>query len=61
LYLLLAPLPGVLYLAIVLALTLLGILWCGRAARDLGVHDHPAIVWDEVVGFLITMALAPEG
>jgi phosphatidylglycerophosphatase A len=26
--------------------------------RELGVHDHPAIVWDEVVGFLITMSLA---
>ncbi|HVL56777.1 MAG TPA: phosphatidylglycerophosphatase A, partial [Burkholderiaceae bacterium] len=20
---------------------------CGRTGRDLGVHDHPAIVWDE--------------
>lgn len=31
-------------------------LWaCGKTADDLGVHDHPAIVWDEVAGFYITM------
>ena len=23
------------------------------------MHDHPGIVWDEIVGFLITMYLAP--
>ncbi|MDH5488293.1 MAG: phosphatidylglycerophosphatase A, partial [Gammaproteobacteria bacterium] len=25
------------------------------------VHDHPGIVWDEIVGFLITMFMAPSG
>jgi phosphatidylglycerophosphatase A len=25
------------------------------------VHDHPGIVWDEIVGYLVTMALAPAG
>jgi len=25
------------------------------------VHDHPGIVWDEVVGYLATMAFAPPG
>ena len=25
------------------------------------MHDHPGIVWDEIVGYLITMFLAPAG
>jgi phosphatidylglycerophosphatase A len=25
------------------------------------VHDHPAIVWDEIVGYLVTMVVAPPG
>lgn len=32
---------------------------CGKAADDIGVHDHKAIVWDEFAGFFITMALVP--
>jgi phosphatidylglycerophosphatase A len=38
-----------------------GVWVCGRAARTLGVHDHPGIVWDEVVGFAIAMLGAPAG
>lgn len=53
------PLPG--YLLAVVGAFLLGIYLCGRTARALGVHDHPGIVWDEVVGFLLTMAWAPPG
>ena len=34
---------------------------CGRAARLLGEHDHPAIVWDEVAGCLLALAWAPPG
>ena len=32
---------------------------CGRTSRDLGVHDHSGIVWDEIAGFLVTMILVP--
>ncbi len=39
----------------------LGVWICDRAARDLGVHDHPAIVWDEVIGYFVTMIAAPPG
>ncbi len=42
-----------------LALFLLGVWACAKTGRELGVHDHPAIVWDEVVGYLITMTGAP--
>ncbi len=29
--------------------------------KILGVHDHGGIVWDEWVGFLMTLWLAPTG
>ena len=27
----------------------------------MGVHDHGGIVWDEIVGMLVTLFLAPAG
>jgi len=59
LYLLLAPLPPAYYLALIAAMFLLGVWACGRAGRELGMHDHPAIVWDEVVGYLLAMTAVP--
>ena len=60
-FLLLSPLPLHLYLAVVGVLFLIGIPLCARVSRDLGVHDHGGIVWDEIVGFLVTMTAAPVG
>jgi len=34
---------------------ILGFYLCERTSRCLGVQDHPGIVWDEIIGFLITM------
>ncbi|MGD8629287.1 MAG: phosphatidylglycerophosphatase A [Gammaproteobacteria bacterium] len=61
LYLLLQPLATPYYIVIVALLALAGITICGQAASRLGVHDHPGIVWDEIVGYLVTMAFAPSG
>ncbi|HIP52432.1 MAG TPA: phosphatidylglycerophosphatase A [Chromatiales bacterium] len=61
LYLLLQPLSPGLYLSLVAGLFLLGIWICGATARALEVHDHPGIVFDEVVGYLVTMIHAPRG
>ena len=47
-------------LALVAVLFFVGIWICGESARRLGVHDHPAIVWDEIVGVLATCLLLPE-
>lgn len=58
-FLLMAQLPPWAYVLGVAALLLAGVYICGRAARDAGVHDHPAIVWDEIVGYLIAMTLIP--
>lgn len=43
------------YLALTVLLFVAGIGICGYAARKLGVHDHGGIVWDEIVGYLVTM------
>ncbi|MBB72084.1 MAG: phosphatidylglycerophosphatase A [Legionellales bacterium] len=48
-----------LYGAITAAAFVIGIWLCGVAAKDTGVHDHPGIVWDEFVGFWLTMFLVP--
>ncbi len=45
-----------------LATFLIGIYLCDKTARELGVHDHGGIVWDEFVGVWITfwgVALTP--
>jgi len=49
------------YLFFVALLFVLGIWLCGKTASELGVHDHSAIVWDEIVGYLLTMTAAPSG
>ena len=61
LYLLMQGLPVPVYLLLTVGLFGLGVLVCDLTARDLGVHDHPSIVWDEIVGYLIAMAAAPPG
>lgn len=59
LYYLLRPLPATAYVIVAALLFAIGISVCTRTTRALGVHDHSAIVWDEVVGFLLTMTAAP--
>lgn len=51
---------GIEALAVVtLMVTATGFPICGVAARRLGVHDHGAIVWDEIAGVLITLLFVP--
>lgn len=61
LYLLMQPLPLISYLLITTCLFIAGIWICTYTAEILGVHDHPSIVIDEIVGYLITMIAAPDG
>ncbi|MES9887642.1 MAG: phosphatidylglycerophosphatase A [Candidatus Sedimenticola sp. 6PFRAG1] len=49
------------YLVLVAAMFLVGIWLCDKTSRDLGVHDHGGIVWDEWVGLLVTLWLVPPG
>jgi len=59
LFLLMSPLSAMNYLIAVLIISLVGIYICGYAAKAGGVHDHPAIVWDEFAGYFITMFMVP--
>ena len=56
LFYLLAMLPPTAYLIAVGIAAIAGIYICGKTAKDAGVHDHGSIVWDEFVGFWLTMA-----
>jgi len=58
-YLLLVMLTPIHYAIMVLIMSVAGIYICGKTAADVGVHDHGAIVWDEFVGFFITMFMVP--
>jgi phosphatidylglycerophosphatase A len=59
LYPLLSSLPLPAYLALLVILFALGVWACTRVGRELGVQDHGAIVWDEVVGYLVSMTALP--
>jgi len=57
--LLLAGLPAwVQFLAIAAAFAL-GVWACAVTGRHLGVADHGAMVWDEIVAFLLMLAVLP--
>ncbi len=60
-YLLMQSLSLPVYLLILMVATLVGIWLCDKSSKDLGVHDHPGIVWDEFCGFWLTMIAAPAG
>ncbi|MDT8281250.1 MAG: phosphatidylglycerophosphatase A [Gammaproteobacteria bacterium] len=49
------------YAMVTLFVLMTGSWVCGHAANRLQVHDHSAIVYDEIAGFLITMMFAPKG
>lgn len=59
LYMLMSGLSPLVYGLITLFFAVVGIYICGYCAKAVNVHDHPAIVWDEIVGFLITMFMVP--
>ncbi len=50
-----SPIPW----AILAGLFLLGVYVCGETSRRLGTHDHPAIVWDEMVGYWLSVSCVP--
>ncbi len=58
-YLPMQTLSWPIYIGVTVVLFSLGVWLCDVTARHLGVHDHGGIVWDEIVGFLITMTAVP--
>ena len=59
LYLLVAEWSLLQYSVFIVLAAVLGVGICGVASRQLQVHDHPGIVWDEFVGYWITMWAVP--
>ncbi|MGB2044803.1 MAG: phosphatidylglycerophosphatase A [Porticoccaceae bacterium] len=59
-WLLLSQLSQPFIIMTIVASAIVGVAICGRAATQLGVHDHGGIVWDEFVGLWITMAFLPS-
>lgn len=51
--------PG--FAAFLLAAFLVGVYACDKTGRDLGVADHGAMVWDEIVPFWFVLFLTPAG
>ena len=55
------PLGLNMQLMVAIALIAIGTWLCGEAARRIGVHDHPGIVWDEIAAMYVLLVLAaPE-
>lgn len=48
------------FLAIIIVFFSMGVFLCGYTAKALDTHDHPGIVWDEIVGYFITMFMVPK-
>ena len=59
LVLVIGRLPPWLYAVTVLAAFALGVWICDAVSGDLRVHDHGGIVFDEFVGYWITMFMVP--
>ena len=60
-YLLMKDLSLAIYLTITLVAFIAGIWICQQSADWIGKDDPSAVVWDEIVGYLITMIVAPSG
>jgi len=59
-WLLAASMPPAAMLALAGVLFLLGIWCCGVTGERMGVADHGAMVWDEMVAFLLIVAVVPR-
>jgi phosphatidylglycerophosphatase A len=52
-------LPPAAYATVVVLAFALGIWLCARTTSQLGKHDAGGIVWDEITGFMVAVALIP--
>ncbi len=52
--------PDAWFLALLIVLFLVGVWACERTGRDLGVHDHGGMVFDEIVAFLLVLFMLPQ-
>lgn len=57
---LLRDMDPVMVFPLIIFLFFLGVWACGVTGRRLGIHDHNGMVWDEVVAFLLVLAVVPR-
>ncbi|MDF1764394.1 MAG: phosphatidylglycerophosphatase A [Oleibacter sp.] len=55
----LADVPALPYLGVLISGFAFGVWICDKTSRDMGVHDHGGIVWDEWIGVWITLFALP--
>lgn len=60
-YLFIQDLPLSVYSVITIFVAVFGVWLCDKSSKDIGVHDHGGMVWDEISGILITLWMAPQG
>lgn len=60
-WLLLQDVPLIPYLCVLISGFAFGVYLCEQTSKDLGVHDHGGIVWDEWIGLWITFLALPAG
>ena len=53
--------PTLPYIAVLVSGFAFGVWICEQTSRDLGVHDHGGIVWDEWIGVWLTLLWLPQG
>ncbi len=53
--------PLWLYSLLTVLMAIVGVKICQKASDWLGVDDHGGIVWDEIVGLLVTFWAVPKG
>ncbi len=54
-----APLSEFVFLALLISLFLAGVIAAERTGQALGVPDHGAIVWDEIIATWLVLAFTP--
>ena len=59
LFLLIAELGFYSQLAIIFVMFLVGIYFCDKTGKALGVSDHGGIVWDEIVAIMLVLTVTP--
>jgi phosphatidylglycerophosphatase A len=59
LYVALTFLPTIFYFFVVLCAFVLGVYISSIVTRELGVEDFSGVVWDEIVGYWLTMLFVP--
>lgn len=60
-WLLLQDVPLVPYICVLIAGFAFGVYLCEQTSKDLGIHDHGGIVWDEWIGLWVTYLALPNG